>query len=181
MAPIAVALARKREGGRMFFGHIANAGDVERTYPAAVAKAIRYLQAQDFNAMKPGRYELDGDKLILQVLDLQTRPFEENWPEIHRKYIDVQLLAAGEEIIRVTTDPGDLIVVDDKLAERDILFYADAPNEAQLYMQPGNFAVFFPQDVHRPNCALAAPCPIRKVVLKVALSSLVGTQGESHA
>ncbi|MBB5193563.1 YhcH/YjgK/YiaL family protein [Silvimonas terrae] len=154
----------------MFSGHVSNLGELAWIYPAPIARALARLRDEDFAAMKPGRYELEGSDMILQVLDLQTRPYMENRPEVHRRYVDVQFLVSGAEIIRVVTDTGQNRVVENLLAERDILFYEDAANETQLLMQPGSFAVFFPHDVHRPNCAVDQPGPIRKVVIKVAMS-----------
>jgi YhcH/YjgK/YiaL family protein len=34
-------------------------------------------------------------------------------------------------------------------------------------MNPGDFAIFFPSDVHRPACEVSGPETIRKVVVKV--------------
>ncbi|MEE6081785.1 YhcH/YjgK/YiaL family protein, partial [Avibacterium paragallinarum] len=54
----------------------------------------------------------------------------------------------------------------------DILFYQSAKNESELVMRKGNFAIFFPEDIHRPACIDDNPCQIRKVVVKIALSEL---------
>jgi YhcH/YjgK/YiaL family protein len=40
-------------------------------------------------------------------------------------------------------------------------------------MTEGSYAIFFPQDVHRPGCIKNKATPIRKVVVKVALSELI--------
>ena len=58
------------------------------------------------------------------------------------------------------------------LAERDIIFYHGAENESEITMAPGSYAIFFPQDVHRPACIKNKATPIRKVVVKVALTAL---------
>jgi len=39
-------------------------------------------------------------------------------------------------------------------------------------MIPGSYAIFFPQDVHRPACHKTVATPIRKIVVKVAISVL---------
>ncbi|CAM3928038.1 hypothetical protein AVEN109717_10990 [Avibacterium endocarditidis] len=39
-------------------------------------------------------------------------------------------------------------------------------------MRKGNFAIFFPEDVHRPACIDEQSCHIRKVVVKIALSEI---------
>ena len=72
----------------------------------------------------------------------------------------------------VTPDLGDNPIAQDYDAERDILFYTDVQNEVELIMRPGNFAVFFPEDIHRPGCADGQAAKIRKIVVKVAVSEL---------
>ncbi len=107
------------------------------------------------------------------MIDLTTKPAAENRPEVHRKYIDVQFLCSGRERIGVVADTGENEVAADMLAERDMLFYRDVDNETVLEMRPGNFAVFFPSDVHRTACQTDKPEAIRKVVMKVAVSLLM--------
>ncbi|MDI6936784.1 YhcH/YjgK/YiaL family protein, partial [Serratia sp. Se-PFBMAAmG] len=46
-------------------------------------------------------------------------------------------------------------------------------DETWIRMVPGTFAVFFPQDIHRPNCAPDLPAAIRKVVVKIPTADLV--------
>lgn len=149
----------------MIFGHIANTAAAH--YPPAIAKAVAYLQKTDFSALPSGRYEDEETGYIVQVLDLPTQAKEELRPEVHRKNIDVQFLVSGTELIGVAIDNGNNIVHQELLAQRDIIFYQDVDNESWLTMHPGNFAVFFPQDVHRPGCINQHPCNIRKVVVKI--------------
>ncbi|MDG6895015.1 YhcH/YjgK/YiaL family protein [Volucribacter amazonae] len=154
----------------MFFGHIQHIDF--HLYPSAVQKALRFLQQTDFDQLEVGRYELEGDKIYVQVLDLQTQSAEQNLPEVHRHYLDVQYLHSGIEKIGVVADNGNNPVAQPYDTKRDILFYANVENESYLIMRPGNFAVFFPNDIHRPNCIDGQSSPIRKVVVKIAMSQL---------
>ena len=54
----------------------------------------------------------------------------------------------------------------------DIIFYHDSEHESFIEMIPGSYAIFFPQDVHRPACNKNATTAIRKIVVKVALAAL---------
>ena len=154
----------------MIFGHIENTDT--RHYPAAIARALDYLRGQDLAAMAAGRYQDDATGWVVQVLDLQTSPGHENFPEAHRRHLDVQFLVSGSELIGVATAQADLPVQQPYDEARDIVFYQDAPHESQLLMQPGNFAVFYPQDIHRPNGMLETPQAIRKVVVKIPVADL---------
>jgi YhcH/YjgK/YiaL family protein len=52
-------------------------------------------------------------------------------------------------------------------AERDVAFYTGQGD--WLTLAAGMFAVFFPQDVHRPGAQAGPPTVVKKVVMKVAL------------
>ncbi|KGQ71175.1 hypothetical protein A1D23_00215 [Chelonobacter oris] len=154
----------------MFFGHISNFE--EKHYPSAVCTALEYLKNTDFNQLEVGRYPIKGELIYAQVLDLETQQKSAVLPEVHRHYLDVQYLHAGEERIGVAVDSGDNPIANAYDAARDILFYRDVANESELVMRPGNFAVFFPSDVHRPACIDGKACKIRKIVVKIAVSEL---------
>ncbi|WP_454878736.1 YhcH/YjgK/YiaL family protein [Serratia inhibens] len=152
----------------MIFGHIAHTAPEQ--YPAPVANAVAYLQNTDFSALSAGRYEDPATGYVVQVLDLHTQSPDELRPEVHRKNVDVQFLVSGTELIGVAADRGDNPIHQELLAQRDIIFYQEVANESWLTMRPGNFAVFFPQDVHRPACINQRPGAIRKVVVKIPLA-----------
>ncbi|MGX1960813.1 YhcH/YjgK/YiaL family protein [Serratia proteamaculans] len=151
----------------MIFGHIAHTSPEQ--YPAPVASAIAYLQSTDFGALPAGRYQDPATGYVVQVLDLHTQQPGDLRPEVHRKNVDVQFLVSGTELIGVVADRGDNLIHQELLAQRDIIFYQEVADESWLTMQPGNFAVFFPQDVHRPACINQQPGAIRKVVVKIPL------------
>lgn len=151
----------------MIFGHIAHTSPEQ--YPAPVASAIAYLQSTDFSALPAGRYQDPVTGYVVQVLDLHTQQPSDLRPEIHRQNVDVQFLVSGTELIGVAADRGDNVIHQELLALRDIIFYQDVADESWLTMKPGNFAVFFPQDVHRPACINQQPSAIRKVVVKIPL------------
>ena len=153
--------------------------------PEPLQRAVNFLKETDLAHHEPGRVELDGDRMILQVLDQTTGPREGLRPEVHRKYIDVQFLAAGgPERIGWYPDLGDNEVDEDLLdTPRDICFYKNNANarEGVIEMQPGSYAMFFPWDVHIPAIQAGSPAPIRKIVVKVALDSCLPSKGATVA
>jgi YhcH/YjgK/YiaL family protein len=154
----------------MIFGHIAQSNPCP--LPAAIEKALNFLRTTDFTLLPPGVTEIDGKLIYAQIIDMHTRPQSENAPEVHRRYLDIQYLAWGEEQIGVAIDTGNNVISQSLLTERDIIFYQQMENESLIQMTPGSFAIFFPQDVHRPGCNKNKETAIRKVVVKVAVSEL---------
>lgn len=151
----------------MIFGDIYNLNDMERILPKPIVKTINYLKSNDFINMEAGVYEIDGKDIYAQVIDATTKEKSNARPEVHKKYIDVQFSVEGKEKIGFARDTGKNKVSEDLLEEKDIKFYENAENEVDLIMKPGNFAVLFPNDVHRPACSVGDPCNIRKVIVKV--------------
>lgn len=157
----------------MIFGNI-NAKENISSYPQAIQKAIKYLKENDLVSAEPGRYELDGDNMILQVLDIETKERCELRPEVHETYIDVQFLAKGKERIICYPDMGDNEIDENLLETRDLIFYKNKENirETHLEMEEGTYAVFYPHDVHIPGLIKDESMIIRKIVIKVKVSTL---------
>ena len=141
------------------------------SFPPAIEKALSYLKEHDFTKMKPGVYEVQGKDIYAQVFDAETKPADQQRPEVHEKFIDVQFLASGKEKLGFTPDTGKY-EVDEKFDERDLIFYKKVENEGFIEARPGCFSIFFPEDVHRPACAAGEPMTVRKVVVKVSLKLL---------
>lgn len=116
-----------------------------------------------------GRIEIDGERLYASVASYETGSREERRFEAHRRYIDVQVLLAGEETIDVALE-RDLPVLEAYDEQRDVMFLKPPAHAASLPMRPGRFAVFFPHDVHRPGCHLRDKQKVRKIVMKVAVA-----------
>ena len=73
----------------MIFGHIAQPNPCR--LPAAIERALEFLRTTDFHALAPGVVEIDGQNIFAQVIDLTTRDAAENRPEVHRRYLDIQI------------------------------------------------------------------------------------------
>ncbi|MFO6483770.1 YhcH/YjgK/YiaL family protein [Escherichia coli] len=115
---------------------------------------------------------MDGKNIYAQIIDLTTREAVENRPEVHRRYIDIQFLAWGEEKIGIAIDTGNNKVSESLLEQRDIIFYHDSEHESFIEMIPAatqfSFRRMFTDQV--VFCKTASE--IRKIVVKVALTAL---------
>lgn len=133
-------------------------------------RAFDYIRANDLSVLAPGRYDIAGDELFAIVERAPGRTRERAQLECHRKYIDIQLVLQGTDEMgwKPLADCRD--PVSDYSAERDIMFFSDAP-AAWIAVPPGHFCIFFPEDAHAP---LVGAGEIRKVVFKVAASGMTG-------
>lgn len=115
-----------------------------------------------------GRVELaDGAFALEQAYAPKPRP--EGFFESHRKYIDVQVIIEGEELMEVE-DVSRLTVAEAYNPDRDFIKYADTATASVLRMHPGDVAVFFPEDGHMPSLQWRGPGLVRKTVVKVPVA-----------
>ncbi|MDF7671439.1 YhcH/YjgK/YiaL family protein [Orbaceae bacterium ESL0721] len=142
--------------------------------PAKIKQAILYVK-DNININTPvGRYDIDGDKLFLMLSDSTSRHIEDAFPEFHEKYIDIQIILKGPEGMAVSTLPAHTKVIEDKLASNDIAFIETPEEETIFVLHDDDFIVLYPNEVHKPLCAVDNKITtIRKVVVKVALDSVV--------
>lgn len=155
----------------MITGFIANPNPC--FLPRALCIALDFLRYTDLKALSPGEYEIKGRRIYAQVIDMDTKPKEECRLESHRRYLDLQYLAQGDELIYFAPDLGNAVSEDSRLPDRDIIFYASAGvDESRIVMREGFYAIFFPHDLHRPGCLNKKTCRIRKIVVKVNVDLL---------
>lgn len=157
----------------MVFGSLKTWDSEKNAYSETIQKAIDYLKSNDFTTFEEGKYEIEGKDLFAMVMDKTTEPKEKRAPEAHVKYIDVQHVVSGREVIGFAKKSEDLVVKEDMLEEKDLIKYTnEVPDEVDLVLMPGDFGIFFPEDIHRPQCAFDGPEAVRKVVMKIAVKAL---------
>lgn len=119
----------------------------------------------------PGRVELRGDDIFMNVMTFTTQFPAEKKAELHEQYIDIQLLLSGEERIQFGV-MGSARQCETFHAEEDYQLCNEITDEQYVTLQPGMFAVFMPGEPHKPGCAIREPGEIKKVVVKVRASLL---------
>lgn len=138
-----------------------------------------YLPLDVWNVLEPfvvrlatevpvGKHWLRNPDVFALVSSYQTKPLREGRLEAHEKYVDIQILLSGSEIIAAT--PLDSLVPEtDYDAQNDIRFYKAIDEPAvRLSMVPGCFALFFPQDAHCPQLTPhTGTTSVKKAVIKI--------------
>lgn len=150
---------------------LADLTTIGRQLPARplFAKALDFLLRPGIGNLPDGRIELDGERVFAIVQRYETIAGGMPRFEYHRKYIDIQCVVSGEEIIGWA--PADRIYVLEPYDEdKDIAFGSvPAGDWTPLLLLPGRAAVLFPDDGHAPKLAVAAPLPVVKIVVKISV------------
>ncbi|MBM3801375.1 MAG: DUF386 domain-containing protein [Acidimicrobiia bacterium] len=130
--------------------------------------AFEFLEKASSRDLPAGKHPIDGDRFFAIVVRADSRSPETAEFEAHRKYLDIQYLVSGREMIGVA--PTETLEVSSPYDEgREAALYSIPAEYTKLEMEPDRFAIFFPEDAHMPNCHLGGPQKLHKIVVKVAL------------
>ena len=136
-----------------------------RSLGQRVAAGFDYLTAFDLDT-PIGRHLIDGEDLFAVVQEYETSPATEKRFESHLRYIDIQYLVSGRE--RMLYAPAETLHVETPYNdEKDVAFYQDPPVSSSFLVLPGQFALFYPADGHKPGVMAGGRDAVRKIVLKV--------------
>jgi YhcH/YjgK/YiaL family protein len=129
-----------------------------------IETGLQYLQRTDLNALSPGTYPIEGERIFCIVQNYLTIPPEEGFWEAHRRFIDIQFVVKGSEWIGYAP-----------LRSLELERYDEAKDLAVLLgegsyvrVPEGSFMILGPGDAHKPRIALGKPESVRKAVIKVA-------------
>jgi len=142
-----------------------NAGKYFSVHPL-LAKAFDYIKSQNLKTLEVGKYEFaDGLKAIVSDKQGMTAAESTAKFECHDKYIDIQLCISGKEQLAWKPRKECISQKGSYNEEKDVLFYNDAP-DTFFNMKDGQFAIFFPEDVHAP---MISEGTVKKMVIKVRI------------
>ena len=156
---------QKKGGTRMIYDTLEHRAQY-RGLGERLARALDFLAETDFSAMPDGRCEIDGDDLFANIGSYETKPAHET-PEAHVKYMDIQYVFEGRELIGVgpLEEMGEVV---EARPEGDIWLYRAGLLD-YLTLEKGRFIAVWPGDAHAPAIAAGDPAPARKCVVKVKL------------
>jgi YhcH/YjgK/YiaL family protein len=131
-------------------------------------KAFRFLAAPGLDGLEDGKYPIDGENVFALVQSYTTSNSSAKKWEAHRKYIDIQYVVKGNEIDEWAPASG-LNVLEEYTAEKDVAFFGETDEWTSVKLKEGYFAVFFPEDAHKPGCTSSKEARVKKVVVKVKI------------
>ena len=126
-------------------------------------KVVEFIKQHDLNELEPGKYEIEGKDLFVNIQMAKGKTPAEAVIETHNRMIDIQFPLSDAETFGYTQ--RDQLPDAEYNAEKDITKIPDLAADSYLTCQPGMMAIFFPQDGHAP-CIAGVP-EIKKAIFKV--------------
>lgn len=114
-----------------------------------------------------GRYDL-SDGIFVNVMTYETKKRSEALFEAHKKYIDIQIILEGSEIISV--EPVEVMHQHkcvEPFGDGDIELYEVNSDCVDYVLNKGDFLILYPEDGHMPSICVGEPETVKKAVFKV--------------
>ncbi|MCX6162316.1 MAG: YhcH/YjgK/YiaL family protein [Ignavibacteriae bacterium] len=129
-----------------------------------IIRAFDFIMKSDIENLIDGRYDIDGDNVYALVNTYETKLPEACFLEAHKKYVDVQFVAKGKELLGYMPFNGQKVykVYD---PEKDFMLFDEEPSFIKF--TENMFAILFPADLHMPGINSRECGNVRKVVVKV--------------
>jgi len=131
-----------------------------------IAKAFDYLENTDFENIECGKYIIEEDNIYAIVQDYQTKPIDPCKWEAHKKYIDIQYIVQGQELIGYT-NIENVESITEYDTDKDITFYTGEGDF--ITAKSGYFVILWPQDAHMPGIFVNETEYVKKVVVKIKI------------
>ena len=124
------------------------------------ADVVEFLKTHDLQTMEVGKYPIKDKDLFLNLTVAKGRAKEAATLETHIDMIDIQVPITCAETFGYS--PLCDLPAFEYNAEKDITKYGDTKPQTYVTVNPGQFAIFFPQAGH-------APCIIEEEEIKKAI------------
>ena len=112
-----------------------------------------------------GKYELENGAYV-SVQEYTTKARAEAKYEAHKKFIDIQMILSGKELIAVS--PIEKMTISYEYdEEKDFMLFHHNDECTDYVLEAGDFLILYPQDVHMPGVCVNEKSPVRKIVVKV--------------
>ena len=112
--------------------------------------------------------EEEREKAIKKLEELRKKDKKDCLFESHKKYIDIQYMFEGDEIMEVE-NVNNLLIETPYKEDLDYAKYAQCSNFSSLLIKENELAIFYPDDAHMPCIKVDENKKIIKAVFKIAV------------
>lgn len=127
---------------------------------------FEYIASHDLVAMECGRHDIDGDNIFVNIQELDLKDTKAARLELHRKYIDIQLLLDGSDEVFGWSEKPDCLKPEAEFdVEKDVQFFTDVP-QCFYSVKKGQFSILYPEDGHAP---MLGEGHVKKCIFKILL------------
>ncbi|QGM80955.1 N-acetylneuraminate anomerase [Otariodibacter oris] len=154
----------------MLLGDLSRSDCTDSLHPV-FARLCKKLQTLDLPNLPLGWQELE-DGIQMNVMEFKTAGAETKQAEMHRKFIDIQVLISGDEAVNYSVTQPTLELFDEYRDDDDYQLIPEVENKNTVVLKPNMFAIFMPYEPHKPGISVNGDKMLKKVVVKVPVEML---------
>lgn len=133
---------------------------------SALDSAIDWLETHTLEELPNGRTIIDGDRVFINIMEADLRPSQLGDFEYHHRYADLQINLTGSEYWEWAMGGEPTVPFD---GTKDVGFMS-ASKQASGMLGEGRFALFLPNELHKPSCIYGDCTHVRKAVIKIEMA-----------
>lgn len=133
--------------------------------PKILIEIISLLKQINLSSLDVKKYEIIPEKVFLLIQEYETQDYKK--AEQHKEFVDFQLIISGIEKIGVASPNNKNKILDPYNPQKDSTTFTHLENESVTILHKNQYAIFFPEDIHRPGLILNKKSKIKKVVVKI--------------
>lgn len=131
-----------------------------------VNNALEYLNSIDIYKIEKNKKIIVNDDFYYTVQEYETKLVEQCKFESHRKYIDIQIIVNGEELMQIA-DISRLYIQEEYDGEKDVMFWKTPDQVMSVTLKQGDYIVLYPENAHRGAIKCGKETKVLKIVGKV--------------
>lgn len=125
--------------------------------------AIDYIQTGNYTSLPLGKHEILGEDVFVSVIELDGKDSKTTPFEIHKKYLDIHIDIAGNELIETGAE-----AVERSFEEENDFGIVECETAVSSYMSPNDFYICMLEEPHKPACAISEKNgKIKKCIFKI--------------
>lgn len=152
----------------MIYGNLTNRESF-KYLPEAIIRVLDYVLENDMKNLKPGSYEIDSDKIFVNVVQYDTKDIEERFWEAHKKYLDIHVVFEGNERININ-------FIDNlkqlEYVNKDDFLPLEGKFKSSMVLSKNDFLICYPEDAHMTALKVAESESVKKAIFKISLDVL---------
>lgn len=119
-----------------------------------------------------GKYTKEGEDWFYIISEGMTTEPTHNHAEFHKEYGDIQMVIQGIEMIEFSNLRPNKEEINTHETAPDLFFIPAHQTQSKVILNEGDYAVFYPGEIHKPMCNTAdGSHHVKKVVVKFPYES----------
>lgn len=152
----------------MIYGKITDAAQIQYlgNNIDLLKTAFDFLKGEKKNNLQKGKFFIEGTELFGYYSEYKTHVADNQVWESHRKYLDIQFLVSGLEVIKCSSIQKLSITEEYSFDTDAVLGICDVVDN-EFKMEEGSFLILFPEEAHLPGITYETESSNKKIVIKI--------------